>query len=124
MDQPWDSKQFEEWLALTGKNITKIRKEAFNKSHGIKESDNKLSYKELYIPFFDAVALRMNKNKVKYPENNYLKDMDTNLLLDAMQRHLNKIRHKYKEDTETHEEHLAAIGCNAMMILAQLQKND
>ncbi len=85
-----------------------------------KEKEGKISYKEIYIPFIDSIAKRMNENKSKYPENNYLNKIDIDDLLDALQRHLNKIRCNYENDTETKEEHLAAIGANAMMILAQI----
>ena len=90
---------------------------------GEKESVGKISYKEIYIPFKDAVAKRMMDNKHKYPEGNYLKDISKDELLDALERHLNKIRYRYEDDPESIEDHLAAIGCNAQMIYAQIIEN-
>jgi hypothetical protein len=90
---------------------------------GIKESEGKISYKEVYIPFKDAMAKRMMSFKGKYPEGNYLKNISKDELLDALERHLNKIRYSYEDDPESIEDHLAAIGCNAQMIYAQIIEN-
>lgn len=107
--------------------IERAIRESFDKASekvaAQKEKEGKLSYKEIYIPFIDAMAERMNKNKIKYPEDNFLKKLDINDLLDALQRHLNKIRHNYENDDETKEEHISALGCNAMMLYAQLINN-
>lgn len=89
---------------------------------GIKESEGKISYKEIYIPFKDAVAKRMMANKHKYPEGNYLKDISKDELLDALERHLNKIRYPYKDDPESIEDHIIAVGCNSMMLYAQINE--
>lgn len=104
--------------------IEKMIKDAFDKANkkvaAQKEKEGKLSYKEIYIPFIDAMAERMNKNKDKYPEGNYFEEMNIDDILDSLQRHLNKIRYDYKNDPESKEEHVSALGCNAMILYFQL----
>ncbi len=89
---------------------------------GIKESDDKLDYSEIDWSFVDGIAKRMNANKLKYPKNNFKKEVPIDLLQQALLRHLRKILQPIPWDDETMEEHLYAIGCNAMMLVTQVHR--
>lgn len=99
------------------------------KTEGIKESLGKVSYQEIDPKFLYLMAVRMSKNKDKYPVNNWKKDLDKLELLDALERHfldlkcllLNEL--PIHNPTETEQDHLAAIGANAMMLNYALNKN-
>jgi hypothetical protein len=87
---------------------------------GKKEVEGKVSYSEIYWEFVEAMAVRMNENKVKYGPHNYRKPLyDKSQLLDSALRHLLKVIEPKKGDTETKEQHLAAVSCNLMMFLYQ-----
>ena len=87
---------------------------------GKKEVEGKVSYSEIYWEFVEAMAIRMNENKVKYGQHNYRKPLnDKRPLLDSALRHLLKVIEPKKGDTETKEQHLAAVSCTLMMCLYQ-----
>ncbi|MFA7285214.1 MAG: dATP/dGTP diphosphohydrolase domain-containing protein [Candidatus Absconditabacterales bacterium] len=87
---------------------------------GIKEHDNKIDYSEIDWRFVDGIASRMNANKLKYPKGNSLNKISLELLEQALFRHVRKILQPVPGDPETIQDHLYAIGCNAMMITTQL----
>lgn len=84
----------------------------------MKETENKIDYSEINWDFIDKMAERMNKNKDKYPKYNF-KNMGPEhipLLEQASVRHLRKMIQPIPNDLETYEDHLYALGCNAMLI--------
>lgn len=89
-----------------------------------KDSEGKLDYSEINWDFIDAMAARMNRNKDKYPPKNYesMNEEEIKGMEQATLRHLRKILQPLKDDSESVLDHLAAIGCNAM-ILYYLNKN-
>lgn len=93
----------------------------YNSAEGFKEHENKTDYSEIDFGFLTQVARRMNKNKGKYPKNNWKKPMDVEKLKQAMFRHvLSVMQGDYKDDGRDLG-HLEAIACGAMMINYQLK---
>lgn len=89
---------------------------------GKKEVEGKVSYSEIYWEFVEAMAERMNENKVKYGPHNYRKPLqDKEELLQSALRHLLKVIEPKKGDTETKEQHLASVSDNMMMYFYQIK---
>ena len=91
---------------------------------GIKESDGKKDYSEINLEILDLMADRFAANKHKYPKGNMKKPIDIKNLEWALFRHVKKLVQPLKNDEESYEDHLAAILCNASMILDQLKHNE
>lgn len=90
---------------------------------GEKETEGKVSYQEIDWRYITMMANRMNQNKVKYGKDNYKLPMDIDLLKDALLRHVIAILQPKANDGDSFEDHLAAIGCNAMIINYQIKNN-
>lgn len=87
---------------------------------GYKENNGKVDYSEINLGILDLAAERFTANKHKYGKNNMKKPLDKNNLCWAMFRHVKKMLQPPKDDSENYKEHLAAVVCNASMILDQL----
>lgn len=89
---------------------------------GVKEKNNKLSYAEINPAYIASMARRMGDNKGKYPRNNWKHDIDKNEILDALERHLCDLKLLLNGEepihsmVETPVDHLAALGCNSMIL--------
>jgi hypothetical protein len=89
---------------------------------GVKEKNNKLSYAEINPAYIASMARRMGDNKGKYPCNNWKHDIDKNEILDALERHLCDLKLLLNGEepihsmVETPVDHLAALGCNSMIL--------
>lgn len=83
-----------------------------------KESEGKLDYSEIDWNFIDAVATRMSKNKDKYEPGSFKKmnEKEIEEVKQALFRHIRKILQPIPNDPESESDHLAAIGCNAMIL--------
>ena len=93
----------------------------YNSATGFKEHENKTDYSEIDYAFITQMARRMNKNKGKYPKNNWKKPIDVEQLKQAMFRHvLSVMQGDYKDDGRDLG-HLEAIALGAMMINYQLK---
>lgn len=99
--------------------ITKI----ITDERGKKENSGKIDYSEIDFDILDLMATRFNANKHKYPAGNMLRPIEEKELLFALLRHLKKMIQPIETDTETFEEHLAAILCNAQMVYQQRKLN-
>lgn len=88
---------------------------------GVKETENKIDYSEINLDILDIMAERFTANKEKYPKGNMKKYIDKENLEWALFRHIKKMISPIENDPETYEEHLAAVLCNASMILDQLK---
>lgn len=88
---------------------------------GYKETENKISYEEIDWDFIKQMALRMNQNKNKYGKNNWKLPLSVEHIEQALLRHVIAIIHPDISDPETRQEHLAAIGDNAMILNYQLK---
>lgn len=119
--------------SLIENNFSKLSPEdiqkAFDKheiKQAVKDSAGKISFKEIDPEFICLMARRMNSNKIqfggKYEEFNYQKDINTLGLIDAIERHIVDLKlllHGKKSILNTSEsanDHLSGISCNAMMI--------
>lgn len=91
---------------------------------GIKESQGKTDYTEINLGILDIMAERFTANKHKYPKGNMKKVIDVKELEWALFRHIKKMIQPPPDDPETYEDHLAAVLCNASMILDQLEKQN
>lgn len=95
-----------------------MQKMKMKSSEGIKESNGKLHY-ELDWDFIELMALKMSKNKTKYPPYNWKKPIDVEGLKQAMFRHVIEVmKGNYKDDVGGH---LESIALNAMMINYQIK---
>lgn len=96
---------------------------------GIKDNEDKVSLAEIDPAFIKAMAERMSRNKDKYPVNNWKKYISPYDLIDAMERHLADLKLLIQEENpiyntdEEERDHLAALGCNAMMLNYFLEKD-
>ena len=92
---------------------------------GIKEDIDKLEY-ELDWEFIEKMAVRMQKNKDKYPKFNWKNKIEINKLYEALTRHFISLQKGEKDDEEVNYGHIIAIACNAMMIYYQekIYKNE
>ena len=100
------------------------------KEKGLKDSQDKPSFLEIYPPFLVEMAKRLNSNKEsnggKYPLFNFKEKIDPMLITDASFRHLLDILtiQAYPESTPMSEEdikdHVIALGVNAMILYYQL----
>jgi hypothetical protein len=88
---------------------------------GKKEIENKIDYSEINLELIDLMAKRFSENKEKYPKGNMKKYIEKDSLLWAAYRHLRKMIQPIENDSETYEEHLAAVSCNMSMVLDQLK---
>lgn len=89
---------------------------------GKKEVEGKVSYSEIYWEFIEAMAVRMNENKVKYGPHNYRKPLkDKEELLQSALRHLLKVIEPKEGDGETVQQHLASVADNVMMYFYQIK---
>ena len=93
--------------------------------NGLKESNNKTSLLEIDPKFLVLMANRLNRNKDKYPLNNWKKPMEVLPLIDAMERHFIDLKSLILDEqpvltTEEFLDHLAAIACNCQFIYHQL----
>lgn len=88
---------------------------------GVKETENKVDYSEINLGILDIMAERFTANKEKYPKGNMKKYIDKENLEWALFRHIKKMISPIENDPENYEEHLAAVLCNASMILDQLK---
>lgn len=93
----------------------------YNSKEGFKEHENKTDYSEIDFSFLTQIARRMNKNKGKYPKNNWKKPMDVEKLKQAMFRHTLAVMQGDLKDDGREFGHLEAIACGAMMINYQLK---
>jgi hypothetical protein len=91
-----------------------------NLEEGIKEKDSKLDYSEINLRLIDLMAERMMSNKTKYPKGNTKKIIPIEDITWAAFRHIRKILQPIKGDSESLEDHIAAIACNMSMIIDQL----
>ena len=89
--------------------------------NGVKETEGKLDYSEINFRLLDLMAKRFMDNKHKYPKGNTLKVINKEEILWAAFRHIRKMLHPIKDDTETYEDHLAAVATNMSIILDQLK---
>lgn len=103
--------------------VAKVGDYAVSKDEGIKESCGKIDYSEINFEILDLMAARFEANKHKYPKGNMLKPIEISKLLWPVFRHWKKMMFPLDDDTETFEDHLAAIMCNCSMILDQLKLN-
>lgn len=87
---------------------------------GIKESKNKLIY-DIDFDYVKKMAERMQLNRDKYPVGNWKKDIDVEDLKQALFRHMIEIMNGNYSDEQEYG-HLVALGCNAFMIIEQLNK--
>lgn len=93
----------------------------------IKENDGKVSYTEIDPNYIALMAKRMSGNKGKYPIDNWKKEIDVLELLDSIERHTADLKLLLKGEQPIHnkdekiQDHLAALGCNAMMINYQIK---
>ncbi len=90
------------------------------KLEGIKETLGKTDYSEINLEILDLMAERFSANKHKYTKGNMKKPIDIKGLEWALFRHTKKMIQPDINDVETYRQHLAAILCNASMILDQL----
>ncbi len=111
-----DEKDFEDKLAECQSGVDK-----YNSTDGFKEHDNKTDYSEIDFAFITQMARRMNKNKGKYPKNNWKKPIDVEKLKQAMFRHIVAVMDDEYSDDGREFGHLEAIALNAMMINYQLK---
>ena len=88
---------------------------------GIKEKEGKLDYSEINLTLLDMMAKRFMANKDKYPKGNSKRSIDYKELAWASFRHIRKVLQPIKDDKESLEDHLSAIGCNISMIVDQLE---
>ena len=86
---------------------------------GFKESDDKLIY-DIDFEYIKGMAERMQLNRDKYPVGNWTKPIDVESLKQALFRHTIEIMQGNYSDEQKFG-HLYAIGCNAFMIVNQLQ---
>jgi len=89
---------------------------------GIKEANNKLSY-ELDWEFIEKMAIRMDKNKGKYPPYNWQKPINIEKLKEALTRHFIEVQKGNYKDEDMELGHLEAIALNVMMIHYQLRNH-
>jgi hypothetical protein len=100
----------------------KILYNTTNVKLGVKETNNKLSYAEINPAYIASMARRMGDNKGKYPRNNWKHDIDKNEILDALERHLCDLKLLLNGEEPIHSmvenpaDHLAALGCNSMIL--------
>ena len=85
-------------------------------TQGYKETENKISYEEIDWDYIKQMALRMNQNKVKYGKGNWQLPLPLETIEQALLRHVLAILNPDLLDSETRQQHLAAIGCNAMIL--------
>lgn len=104
-------------------NITELVEDdmKFISSEGYKEHANKTDYSEIDFAFLTQLARRMNKNKGKYPKNNWKKPIDVEKLKQAMFRHVISVMQGEYRDDGRDQGHLEAIALGAMMINYQLK---
>lgn len=88
---------------------------------GLKETENKIEFDEIDWDFIESFAKRMNKNKNKYPKNNWKKKMDILDLKNAITRHLVEIWKDNYNDNDEELGHILALSCNAMILHYQLK---
>ena len=86
-----------------------------------KETENKVDYSEIDWQFIEQLAKRMNKNKGKYPVNNWKKFSDVNELQQALLRHTLEVLNGNYADDDSEFGHLEAIALNAQFINYQLK---
>ena len=92
-----------------------------NKRTTKKETENKVDYSEIDWQFIEQLAKRMNKNKGKYPVNNWKKFSDVNELQQALLRHTLEVLNGNYADDNSEFGHLEAIALNAQFINYQLK---
>jgi len=85
-------------------------------TQGYKETENKISYEEIDWDYIKQMALRMNQNKDKYGKGNWQLPLPLETIEQALLRHVIAILNPSILDPETRQQHLAAIGCNAMIL--------
>ncbi len=102
-------------------------------SENIKESKDKVSYREISPYFLKEMAYRLNKNKAKYSEFNWLENQDPEKIVDALERHVQELKHRLwrekrnvtlpsnlfnngESQEESFKEHCAAAAINAMIL--------
>lgn len=93
----------------------------YNSQFGFKEHDNKTDYSEIDFAFITQMARRMNKNKGKYPKNNWKKAIDVESLKQALFRHVVAVMQGEYSDDGREFGHLEAIALNCQMINYQLK---
>lgn len=109
------------WNNEKGDGIKKVIMNSKSKS-GIKETSGKLDYSEINFNLLDLMAKRFMDNKVKYPKGNTLKEIDQNEILWAAFRHIRKMIKPVEGDTESYQDHLAAVATNMSIILDQIER--
>ncbi|MFN7303011.1 MAG: dATP/dGTP diphosphohydrolase domain-containing protein [Bacteroidota bacterium] len=91
-----------------------------------KDKDSKVSLTEIDPAYIVSMGRRMSENKNKYGKFNWKKSIDVLDLVDALERHLLDIKSILISGSpvlnidESLNDHLASIGCNAMMINYQI----
>lgn len=88
---------------------------------GIKESEGKTTY-ELDWHFIELMALRMSKNKGKYPPYNWQKPIEIEELKQSLIRHVIEVMKGNYEDDGDDMGHITAAALNCMMISYQLRQ--
>lgn len=110
-----------EWFKQKSKSNNK------NSDKGIKDFQGKISYQEIDWNFINAMAKRLNSNKIqfggKYEIGNWKLDIDLKSIEDALIRHVISLINPNPEDTESALDHLAAIGVNSQILFYHLNKN-
>lgn len=86
-----------------------------------KETQDKISLQEIYPGFIKEMSRRMSSNKGKYKPFNWTLMTPDQVpeMIDACERHLLELKSKliYGENIDEQvNEHLAALGCDAMII--------
>lgn len=93
---------------------------------GVKDSMGKVSYREINWDFVTAMAKRLNSNKIqfggKYEPNNWKKDIDLNLIEDALVRHMIAFING-TDSEESPIDHLVAIAVNCQIFHYHLTNN-
>lgn len=88
----------------------------------IKETQGKLPIQEIDWEFVKEMLITMNKNKGKYPDENWKRRMDKPIeLIYAAQRHLLEVLTDEEIDSEDNSYHIVKVALNCMMYYHQLK---
>lgn len=115
------------WFELVEPNSDKYVEPELEKAMtGVKDSMGKVSYREINWDFVTAMAKRLNSNKIqfggKYEPNNWKKDIDLNLIEDALVRHMIAFING-TDSEESPIDHLVAIAVNCQIFHYHLTNN-
>jgi hypothetical protein len=95
----------------------------------LKDYINKVIFTEIDPEYSTMMAIRMTENKSKYGLFNWKNEIDPLLIIDALERHIVDIKSflisgKPLLTEEPITDHLASVGCNAMILNYQLKNNE